>query len=206
MRRHGFTLIELLVVVSIIALLISILLPSLRKAREQAVVVACGTQLKQVGQGMMMYGLSNRNLLPMPLYYNGALWGTALKASYLDAYNNEKGHGGFGRLIDSGDLDAFDLYVCPAVRSDWPTTWWSPYTLRITTPDQSNRLDPNNWRFPDRGTFWLSADMYSAGGNHDRTGLNVLYSDHHVAWETPDWDLLAVLGYAWLNQHYDQGL
>lgn len=54
-RRRAFTLIELLVVVAIIGLLISILLPSLRAAQEQARTAVCVANLKVIGQAMVMY-------------------------------------------------------------------------------------------------------------------------------------------------------
>jgi prepilin-type N-terminal cleavage/methylation domain-containing protein/prepilin-type processing-associated H-X9-DG protein len=55
MRRPAFTLIELLVVVGIIALLISILLPTLSRAKEQSRMVVCGSNLRQLGLALAGY-------------------------------------------------------------------------------------------------------------------------------------------------------
>jgi len=67
-HRTAFTLIELLVVVAIIALLISILLPSLARAREQTKSVKCLANLKSLGQGIMIYVTGERDILPGPLH------------------------------------------------------------------------------------------------------------------------------------------
>jgi prepilin-type N-terminal cleavage/methylation domain-containing protein/prepilin-type processing-associated H-X9-DG protein len=70
-RRQGFTLVELLVVIGIIALLISILLPSLNRAREMANRIKCGSNLRQIGQAMLLYANENGGAYPRTPYNSG---------------------------------------------------------------------------------------------------------------------------------------
>lgn len=65
-RRHGFTLVELLVVIGIITVLISILLPVLSKAREQARNVQCQSNMRQILMATLEYATANRGRLPIP--------------------------------------------------------------------------------------------------------------------------------------------
>ena len=68
----GFTLTELLVVIGIVALLISILLPSLARVRRRAMQTACLANMREIGHGLQMYLADSRSVLPNHISNYGA--------------------------------------------------------------------------------------------------------------------------------------
>ena len=113
----AFTLIELLVVISIIALLISILLPAMREAKRRAKVLTCMAQLKSLGVGMAAYVAENDGNYPTPSCINGN-W---VASQYTPIDNTQI-------LVDMGG-GIPEMYWCPlnAYRrpSDFPE-WNNP--------------------------------------------------------------------------------
>ncbi len=154
-RRGGFTLVELLVVVSIIALLIAILLPSLRRAREQAKEVMCLANLRSMGQAFTMYAEKfggvwppatdqyNTNRWPVPFYRGGIL--TAELATF-DANGN--------MIHPPND----SLFICPSEKAPRIIPDWNPAS------GQPHKVD----RVEVGGSYGLNEEIHRTQGRLQR--------------------------------------
>ncbi len=130
-KPGGFTIIELLVVISIIAVLISILLPALSSARETSRRLKCLTNLKGIGMGLSIY-MSERSkgLLPRvkPLHDTGAETGKETDASLLDVLEQFVDAPLPRRSGDeTSDFIVSDPYKCPSdLKSNDDKTGYKP--------------------------------------------------------------------------------
>ena len=118
MKKKQFTLIELLVVIAIIAILASMLMPAVSKARAKAEEISCVNNMKGLGTILMIYTSNNKNYLP-PTDYEickfvaGKSWIEALMGcSRTDYINNASGI--------NPNMDARSLFCPMATESnDW---------------------------------------------------------------------------------------
>ncbi len=105
---RGFTLIEVLVVISIIALLVSLLLPSLKKARESAVTLRDSSNIRQFGYGLLRYQNDSRDWvlgyrMPKPADgEDGAFWWSIIMAGNYVENNSGPGNIAFPTTTNLG--------------------------------------------------------------------------------------------------------
>lgn len=108
-RRGGFTLVELLVVIGIIALLLSILMPALAKAKEYSLRTKCASNLRSLGQAILMFANQNGGRVPLAINQQGGIGG-----QYSKEVNTMNSHDFFGLLDSCGAMK--QLFRCPATK------------------------------------------------------------------------------------------
>jgi prepilin-type N-terminal cleavage/methylation domain-containing protein/prepilin-type processing-associated H-X9-DG protein len=204
--RRGFTLVELLVVIGIIALLISILLPALNKAREDAKRVRCLNQQRQLVMAWMMYNTGSKNHLcsantpQYPPADNKGVWYWACGGNTLDSLS-------YGVLWPF--LKDYDVYKCPNDRIMYTHTYSMNGYLagedpsRIFNAGQIKRsyatfcfieeYDPRGWEmnsfmvnhYPSNGWSDVPLNMHQGAGT-------ISFCDGHaIVWQWSDQRLIS---------------
>jgi prepilin-type N-terminal cleavage/methylation domain-containing protein len=184
-KSRGFTLVELLVVIAIIALLLSILMPALGRVKNQAKIMTCAANAKQVGTVLAVYQNDNDGFSPVMLHkFSVSL--VAAKAALLSLpfqrYSGKEAHmdpytlnpddpWGLAQVKEYSQNFLQKFYVCPFVRgSKTAGEWFQPAETNLKIGNVQTTLQNykstglgdsfNTWIWPrDKGyvfTAWQS--------------------------------------------------
>lgn len=184
----AFTLIDLLVSMAIIAVLISLLLPSLSGIREATRRVVCSSNQHQVGLGISMYTEDSKDELP-PTDWDpkdaSRTQAAPQKTNIVRKYEFDSPFDGLGILFESQYLNAPQVFYCPSHHGQHPFGTYSP------TWHQDQGLLVVNFQYrgakrylpgqSDRLVLVTDGLATRADYNHN-VGSNILRGDFSVSW------------------------
>ena len=184
-KKKGFTLIELLVVIAIIALLLAILLPSLRMVKEQARRMICATHLKSIGNGIVLYSEANDNKA-IPNYdirYDSETYGFDSSwnpwNSYIVGEDEDPASPDppkpvqLGKLYSEQIIDVPDVYYCPTAQAN---KLRDEYIMKYYTQPGLAKLMPpgnHNWGIPSGDNRCRANYMYYIWGENTYLDLSI---------------------------------
>jgi len=211
-HRHPFTLIELLVVIAIIAILASMLLPALAKAREKARTISCTGNLKQLALANIMYAGDSDGMLPG--VYMGTSSSTALVSADTDFMRNGSTWYRSWPVYTYPYVGNSDVYACPG-------TSYRCYKVSYGMPHGSDSsgcsagrifANPRNDGSITRpseclmisekggggGNMYILSNQYYAMRKSHSDGGNVAFADGHVRWYRFH---IYPIGHGWADPH-----